>query len=745
MSGSLGWDRRTDEAITALAAKLASSHDAAELPSLVVDACAQGLEPDALALFRARESGDDLELVDHRGLSLESVQRVGSPSLTNDGLLARTCRERVVRCVDPVGDADDELTKAIHRDHPGAQTEVAIPFVFRDCALGALVLAFERGDAVGPDALNRLATFGRVAGLAFGEALSRNCAIESAEAILRAQNAQRVIVEALSILPERQLQASVRRHFYSWPQKSETTVDDFIEGVIQKVVDEARVLVRAEIAAIGIGDEPDRPFALWCYSGFPEAARAKLQTPRPVGTLGIVARQGETLRLPDVTKHPAFAGLPPGHPPLRSFLGVPIEYRGQPLGNLYLANKFDGGEFSLADQQAIEALARQTALALQQAYLQSAVEAQRAQCQSLVDSVPNGLMFVDSDNEHVVANPSAMQIFGMTIASDEGASQYLRLLTYPDGAPVPFEELPSFRALRGEEHPSEQFIVTRRDGTQVPILSTAAPVRGFGQKILGAVVNFEDLSPLRDLERMRDLERARQEFNASVAHDLRNPIQTVIAQIYSLLKKADGDEVRVPVEALRRIERSATSLGRITSLLLDVARVELRRIDLRREPKYLSDVVEEITTRLRPRLEADGHELDLVLEDRSLVDIDVGTFEQVVDNLLDNAAKFSPSGSRIRVSVRSSEGGVLLSVEDEGAGIALSEQAHVFDRRYRTDTVRERRAGLGLGLFIVRSYVEAHGGHVWLKSELGQGSTFNVWLPRYVGPVRHCSAPAATH
>lgn len=748
-NGASAWERRVDDSIAALASVLAAEPapgDLRETAERVVRALEPCFEPAALALFSTseRETGS-LQLIAHRGVPPELADRLRSVSMAEGGVTGEAVRRREAVVVERSAAGAETSAGAMSRMHPAARLDLALPFVAHGRVLGAMEMVLDGDEPVTPSSLARLATLGALLGVAFAEARSRRVAVLTASRLERAQQAQRTVVEALSVLPEQQLHAAVRRGFYVWPQYLETTVPEFIATVIQQVAHAARSLVRAEMAAIGIGDLPDRPFSPWAFSGVPEAmVTAVGRTPRPVGTLGLVACQGRSVRVPDVREHPSYRGLPPGHPPVKSLLGVPIRYGRQTLGNLYLANKIGAEEFTMEDQSAVEALADQAAIALQQGFLQASIEAQRAQTQSLLDSAPHGILFVDGQTRRVMANPSAMRLLGENVSPDAGIEQYIDRLRYPDGRPVPPEATPAYRALQGEEHPTEQFVIARRDGTQIPILESAAPVRGFGRKLLGAVVNFEDVSAVRDVERMRNVERVREEFNATVAHDLRNPIQTVLAQIYLLLRQAEADEVKVPVQALRRIERSATTLGRMAGVLLDVSRIELKRIQLRREPACLPDVVAEIVDRMRPALAEDGHAIELTIDGRlPTVGLDSLSFEQIVTNLVDNAAKFSPKGAPIRVSLRSSDGGALLSVRDQGPGIRREDQARLFDRFYRTGSVRQRRTGLGLGLFIVKGYTEAHGGRVTVESEPGRGSSFDVWLPAFDAASEQAGAPAS--
>lgn len=742
--GDGGWERRAEQCIARLASALASESESDDLARRIVHTLEGCLEPVALALYRTNEADHVLELVEQHGLAERVVDRLRTLQVSDGGVVGEAARRRDVEVVELTAAASDIGPESMKQVHASARVDLALPIVFRGRLLGALEIITAREEPVSKSARARLNTLGQFIGVALAESWSRQCALATAARVERAQQATKAVINALSVLPEQQVQAAVRRGFYVWPQYLETSVPEFISSVLQSVVHEARTLVGGEIAAVGIGDLPDRPFSPWAFSGVPESLLASIgRTPRPVGTLAVVACGGKTVRIPDVQKHPSFRGLPPGHPPVTSLLGVPIRYRSQSLGNLYVGNKIGAKEFSLDDQRALERLADQTGIALQLGFLQASIETQRAQTQSLVDSAPHGILFVDGQTRRVMANPSAIRLLGESVSPDAGIEQFIDRLRYPDGRTVPEEATPAFRALQGEEHPTEQFVIVRRDGTEIPILESAAPVWGFGRKLLGAVVNFEDVSVVRDLERMQNIERVREEFNATIAHDLRNPIQTVLAQIYLLLRQAQGEEVKVPVKALRRIERSATRLGQMASVLLDVSRIELKRIQLQREPAYLPDVVAEAVDRMRPALAADGHTVELSTEGRPpIVGLDSLAFEQILTNLVDNAAKFSAKGAPIRVSVRASEGGAVVSVRDQGPGIRREDQARLFDRYYRTGGVRKEKTGLGLGLFIVKGYAEAHGGRVTVESEPGRGSTFHVWFPPFASAHEHVGAPA---
>ena len=142
-------------------------------------------------------------------------------------------------------------------------------------------------------------------------------------------------------------------------------VREATRAVLQVIVEQARAIADAEFAALGIGDDPERPFDPWVFSGMDDASAAAIgHAPRPLGTLGAVVRAG-TLRTSDLREHPSFRGFPPNHPPMKSFLGVPVHYAGKRLGNLYLANKRGAEAFDAEDERSLEMLAKRVGTAIE--------------------------------------------------------------------------------------------------------------------------------------------------------------------------------------------------------------------------------------------------------------------------------------------------------------------------------------------------------------------------------------------
>jgi PAS domain S-box-containing protein len=553
------------------------------------------------------------------------------------------------------------------------------------------------------------------------EAQERERRLRTQMDILR--NASAAITARLSIVPDDQIRSALRRQFRLWPALEEAPLPDFLRPVLHTILDHAMQAVGAQLGALGVNSTATEPFDPWLVSGVGSEQTAAIgRLPRPVGTLGIVALEGHVVRTADVRTHPAFRGFPAHHPDVTSLMGIPIAYADGSIGNLYLGNKQDGA-FSAEDQEVVELLAFQAGIAVQHAYFRAAVDVQKTQLQVILDKAPHGILFVDAKTDRMVANPRAIELLDTAIGPAASRSQLLGLFLAADGSPIADHALPSTRALRGEITRGQEFIIARSDGRRVPVILSAVPVPDADSQILGAVVTLEDISQLKELERLRE------EFAAIVAHDLRNPLAAILLQIAALRTlKASGDS-RALQAALNRIERNAARLSQMTNDLLDVSRLESGRMTLAWEPLDLSGAVRNLVDRLRPTF--GRHRLMLELPEAvPTLQLDPLRFDQILSNLLENAAKFSPEDAAITVRVVPADDGVVISVQDRGIGIPAEDLPRLFDRFYQSKRAREHKSGLGLGLYITKGLVEAHGGRLWLESEPNRGSTFFVWFPR---------------
>jgi signal transduction histidine kinase/DNA-binding response OmpR family regulator len=244
----------------------------------------------------------------------------------------------------------------------------------------------------------------------------------------------------------------------------------------------------------------------------------------------------------------------------------------------------------------------------------------------------------------------------------------------------------------------------------------------------------------RALDEATRANRAKDEFLATMSHELRTPLNAIVGWSNLLRTGAVASE-KMP-GALEAIERNARMQSRLIEDMLDLARIEQGKLVLSVGPTEMVQVVEAALDSIRLAAEAKGIRLQPVLDSHATIVGDADRLQQVVWNLLSNAIKFTPKGGRVQVRVRREHSHVELVVADDGQGIDPTFLPHVFDRFRQADAKMSRTAaGLGLGLAIVRSIVELHGGVVAVQSDgLGRGATFTVRLP--TAPLRASASPA---
>jgi two-component system, OmpR family, phosphate regulon sensor histidine kinase PhoR len=254
--------------------------------------------------------------------------------------------------------------------------------------------------------------------------------------------------------------------------------------------------------------------------------------------------------------------------------------------------------------------------------------------------------------------------------------------------------------------------------------ATAAPI-SFEGATTGAVMVLHDITEIRRLE------RARRDFIANISHEFKTPLTAIQGFAETLLGGA-LDDVENRSRFLEIIREHALRLGRLTDDLLKLAQIEAGQMQREAIPVSVAKIIDpcmEVT-----RIKAKQKRLLLEAEydkDMPMLLGDVRSFHEILQNLLDNAVRYTPSGGRIHVKAMMEGPEIVLSISDNGIGIPKADQDRIFERFYRADAARSRESGgTGLGLSIVKHLVEASGGRIRVESEVGQGSTFSVYLPQ---------------
>jgi PAS domain S-box-containing protein len=368
--------------------------------------------------------------------------------------------------------------------------------------------------------------------------------------------------------------------------------------------------------------------------------------------------------------------------------------------------------------------AERTELLRREQAAHDAAEAERARLQAILESAAHAIIFVDRETRYVTANAAASRQLGLEIRPEGGVQQYLDRLHSPEGEPLAPEQLLATRAMGGEAVTDVELRVRRPDGTEIPVLGSAAPVRGPGDRITGAVVIFQDIS------RLKELEKQREEWTSVVAHDLRQPVAAINVYAAALMTLAErGAPPEQTLPRVAHIAAAAEQIERMIGDLLDVSRLGAGRLKLQMTSVDLTLLVQQIVQRLD------------AVADRNLIQVqvqapiprvsaDAARLEQVLGNLLSNAAKYGSAGTPIQIAITAAAGEVAVAVSNEGKGIPAEELERVFSRYYRAESARSSAVpGLGLGLYVSRELIRAHGGRMWAESTPGQRTTFSFTLP----------------
>jgi len=287
------------------------------------------------------------------------------------------------------------------------------------------------------------------------------------------------------------------------------------------------------------------------------------------------------------------------------------------------------------------------------------------------------------------------------------------------------------RALReGSDFETEERL-RRHDGVYRWFVTRAVPFRNEAGRIVSWLGITTDIHEQKQLaEALRQADRRKNEFLATLAHELRNPLAPIRNALHVMRIKTDDPSM--VEEARRMMERQLGQMVRLVDDLLDVGRITRGKLDLRKEHADLAIVVRNALDATRPLIQAAGHELTVTLPSRAVcIDGDPVRLGQVLANLLNNAAKYMEPGGRIWLAAASDESEVVVSVRDRGIGIPAEALGAVFDMFAQVEgSLEGSRGGLGIGLTLAKQLVELHGGSIEARSEgLGKGSEFVLRLP----------------
>jgi len=348
----------------------------------------------------------------------------------------------------------------------------------------------------------------------------------------------------------------------------------------------------------------------------------------------------------------------------------------------------------------------------------------RAFADAIFESVDVGLVLLGKDGEYLTVNRRHRDFMDLAFPEGHGgrAGQLGEVFAEDGVRRLARHEMPSLRAARGEEFDDIRMWVGSDPLTRRACSVSARSVRDRDGNFVGAALAYKDVTEFLRSMGVKD------DFIAMVSHEFRTPLTSIHGYVSLLLE----EEERLPPDDahyLKVVARNTERLHRLVTDLLSSAQHDGRPMDIVRTPTNVSEIVRASVESARPAAEEKDLSLTVEMPSHLRIMVDPQRFAQVVDNLVSNAVKYTPTGGSVAVSLTGFDDHVELAVTDTGIGIDPNDRDRLFTRFFRTRDAEERSIqGIGLGLSITKKIVETHGGRIEVESS-EEGSTFLVWLP----------------
>jgi len=364
---------------------------------------------------------------------------------------------------------------------------------------------------------------------------------------------------------------------------------------------------------------------------------------------------------------------------------------------------------------------------------------------TLFELSPMAVYAIDATGVIRQFNRNAAELWGRTPKSGDADEVFCgsHRLYLPDGTLLAPSDSRMAAVVRGDiaEVRDTEVVFERPDGSRISVVVNIKPLKNESGHIVGAINCFYDITERKRLElkaqkqaeALIDLHTRKDEFLAMLSHELRGPLAPIFSAI-QLLQRCKSDETQ-QARLYAIIENQSRQLKHLVDDLMDVSRITHGKVSLQLRPTSLASIVERAIDTARPLIEVKHHGLEVaVAPEQMSLHADPSRLEQVIVNLLANAAKYTQDGGRISLRAYPEGGQAVLRVTDSGVGIAASLLPRIFDLFSQAEpSIARTEGGLGIGLWLVKRVVELHAGVVSVRSEPGHGSEFTVRLPLSTG------------
>ncbi len=404
-------------------------------------------------------------------------------------------------------------------------------------------------------------------------------------------------------------------------------------------------------------------------------------------------------------------------------VGLPLIARNQVIGVIFIFRNYRG-TFSANDRVLLQSFADQAAVAVSNAQLYTQSMQEKQQMAALLDSVADGILIFKPNHIIERVNPAFGRLYGKPVEEIIGKNhdEIIHWSKLAHGITLEQAEAGGW-PLTPQATLYAEGDIKRPDGSTLPIGVTYAPLLDE----YGALLNI--IASARDITHFRKAEEIKSTFVSVVSHELKTPVALIKGYVGTLRREDATWDREVIKDSLTVIEDEADRLAELIENLLDATRLEAGVLAINASDLSLPVLAARLVERFKTQTDKHTFKVDFPA-DFPVILADEDRISQVLYNLISNATKYSPQGGEICVcgEVRPDE--VIVCVQDHGSGIAPGDIPHIFDRFYRAEAAQRKTQGAGLGLYLARAVVEAHGGAIWADPRYNKGARICFSLPR---------------
>ena len=404
-------------------------------------------------------------------------------------------------------------------------------------------------------------------------------------------------------------------------------------------------------------------------------------------------------------------------------VALPLIARKQVIGVLFIFRNYQG-VFSTNDTSLLQSFADQAAIAVSNAQLYTRVKYEEQRLMAMLDAVADGILILEADHTVQHCNPAFARMLAIPLEQVRGYSHdsLIRWKKHKEGTTLQDAEAGGW-PLTPHATLYVEGDLERPGLAPLPVGITYSPLLSSE----GSLLNI--IALVRDITRFREAEELKTTFISVISHELKTPVALIKGYVSTLRRDDANWDREIIQDSLEVIEEEADRLTGLIENLLDASRLQAGALSINKSDVAVDVMARRIAERFKSQSEIHSIILDFPASFPVIIG-DEDRLAQVLSNLISNAIKYSPVGGEIRISGQVHLRQIVVCVKDQGPGIATGDIPYVFDRFYRASETSRTTKGAGLGLYLARAVVEAHGGQIWVDPRPGDGARLCFSLPR---------------